>query len=65
MRRGITKFMQAKSSEEWDNAVKEIDDPYDMLAILKYFNDSCGLGDRYYRDMENLLWKQVDKIMGD
>jgi hypothetical protein len=51
------------NDEEWKDSIRKIDNPVKMLDALREFRGDFG--DRYYRDMEDVLWKQVDKILGD
>ena len=61
--KGITEYIQAKEDGEWLKAVNNIDNPIDMLKVIQHFRDTCNFGDRYYRDMEKIIWKKVDDIL--
>lgn len=53
--KGITEYMQAKTDEEWLNAVNNINNPIDMLKVIQHFRDTCNFRYPYYRDMEKII----------
>jgi hypothetical protein len=62
MKKGITALMQSKTDKEYEEAIKSIDDPIDMLKAVQWL-DGFANRDNYYKWTTSLIEKQMEKVI--